>query len=200
MRLLVVATHNRGKLREYETLLTELPVQCVHLPDIGIADEPQEGPVGFAENAALKALFYAERSGHLTLADDSGLEVDALGGDPGVRSARYSGAGRTDKERYQLLLARLADISPEARTARFRCAIAVAEPGKLLFTVEGSCEGIIATHPRGEHGFGYDPVFYVPEQGCTMAQLPPELKNRISHRARAAQAALPLLRAYLLQK
>ncbi len=159
MRLLVVATHNRGKLREYETLLTELPVQCVHLPDIGIADEPQEGPVGFAENAALKALFYAERSGHLTLADDSGLEVDALGGDPGVRSARYSGAGRTDKERYQLLLARLADISPEARTARFRCAIAVAEPGKLLFTVEGSCEGIIATHPRGEHGFGYDPVF-----------------------------------------
>jgi len=200
VQLLVVATRNHGKLREYKTLLADLPVQCVHLPSLGIADEPEEGPIGFTENAALKAQFYATRCGHLTLADDSGLQVDALGGDPGVRSARYSGANRTDRERYQLLLARLADVAPEARTARFRCAIAVAEPEGLLFTVEGSCEGVIAVHPRGQHGFGYDPVFYVPEQGCTMAQLPPDIKNRISHRALAAQAALPLLRAYILEK
>ena len=200
MQVLVVATHNRGKLREYRTLLADLSVQCIHLPDLGIAEEPEEGPIGFAENAALKALFYANRSGHLTLADDSGLEVDALGGDPGVRSARYSGIGRTDKERYELLLARLAHIPPKARTARFRCAIAAAKPTQVLFTVEGSCEGVIAVHPRGHHGFGYDPVFYMGEHGCTMAQLPPELKNRISHRARAAQAVLPLLHAHLSQK
>lgn len=200
MQVLVVATHNHGKLREYRTLLADLAVQCVYLPGLDIAEEPEEGPIGFAENAALKALFYAARCGHLTLADDSGLEVDALGGDPGIRSARYSGAGRTDRERYQLLLARLANVAPEARTARFRCAIAVAEPEGLLFTVEGSCEGVIAAHPRGNHGFGYDPVFYMSEQNCTMAQLPPDIKNRISHRARAAQAALPLLRTRLARK
>jgi len=194
MRSLLVATHNRGKLREYEDLLAGLPVRCTYLSDLGIVEEPEEGHVGFAENAALKALFFAGRTGLLTLADDSGLEVDALGGDPGVRSARYSGVGRSDQERYELLLSRLSEIPSEARTARFRCVIAVAEPGRLLFTAVGTCEGAIATHPRGTHGFGYDPVFYMADLGCTMAELSPDIKNRISHRARAAQAALSLLR------
>ena len=197
MRDLLVATHNRGKLREYEELLAGLPVRCTYLSDLGIVEEPEEGHVGFAENAALKALFFAERTRFLTLADDSGLEVDALGGDPGVRSARYSGVGRSDQERYELLLSRLNEIPSEARTARFRCVIAVAEPGGLLFTAEGTCEGAIATHPRGTHGFGYDPVFYMADLGCTMAELSPDIKNRISHRARAAQAALSLLRNWL---
>lgn len=196
-RTLVVATHNRGKLREYEELLAGLPITFVSLADLGIQAEPEEEHVGFAENARLKALFFARLTGQLTLADDSGLEVDALGGDPGIRSARYSGAGRTDQERYELLLSRLREIPPEARTARFRCAIAVATPEGVLFTVDGACEGLITTRPRGSHGFGYDPIFYVLEQGRTMAELEPEIKNQISHRARAAQAALPRLRALL---
>jgi XTP/dITP diphosphohydrolase len=197
LRLLIVATHNRGKLNEYRELLAGLAVECKNLADLGAREEPREEHVGFAENARLKALFFANRTGHLTLADDSGLEVDALGGDPGVRSARYSGAGRSDHERYELLLARLCEIPPEARTARFRCAIAVAVPNGVIFTVDGSCEGVIATHPRGNHGFGYDPVFYMPEHGCTMAELEPSVKNRVSHRARAVQATLPALQAFL---
>ena len=197
LRQLIVATHNRGKLKEYQVLLADLPIECAYLADLGVQEEPSEEHVGFAENARLKALYFARRTRHLTLADDSGLEVDALGGDPGVRSARYSGAGRSDRERYELLLARLSEIPPEARTARFRCAIAVAVPEKILFTVEGSCEGLIGMRPRGSHGFGYDPVFYMPEHRRTMAELEPAVKNRISHRARAAQAALPALRDLL---
>lgn len=197
MRTLVVATHNRGKLREYEELLAGLPIALVSLADLGVRGEPEEEHVGFAENARLKALFFARLTRELTLADDSGLEVDALGGDPGIRSARYSGPGRSDRERYELLLWRLGEIPPEGRTARFRCAIAVAAPDGVLLTTEGTCEGLITTHPRGSHGFGYDPIFYVLERGQTMAELEPEVKNRISHRARAAHAALPLLQALL---
>lgn len=197
MRQLIVATHNRGKLKEYQELLLGLPIECASLADIGVQEEPSEEHVGFAENAHLKALYFAQRTGHLTLADDSGLEVDALGGDPGVRSARYSGTARSDRERYELLLARLSEIPPEGRTARFRCAIAVATPEKVLFIVEGCCEGVISLRPRGNHGFGYDPVFYMPEHRRTMAELEPLIKNRISHRARAAQAALPRLRDLL---
>lgn len=197
MTVLLVATSNRGKLREYEHLLASLPAGFRYLPDLEITEEPREAQVGFAQNAALKARFFADRCGCLTLADDSGLSVDALDGDPGVRSARYSGVGRTDRERYRLLLARLQSIPPEARTARFHCAIAVALPEHLLFQVEGTCEGIITNRPRGAGGFGYDPVFFLPERGLTMAELPPEVKNQISHRARAAQAALPLLHTFL---
>ncbi len=199
VRTLVVATHNRGKLREYVELLAGLPVALTSLAHLGIQAEPEEGHVGFAENARLKALFFARLTGELTLADDSGLEVDALDGDPGIRSARYSGAGRTDQERYELLLSRLSEIPPEARTARFRCAIAIATPEGVRFTVDGTCEGVITTRPRGSHGFGYDPIFYVSECGQTMAELEPQVKNRISHRARAARAAIPLLRAALGQ-
>jgi len=145
----------------------------------------------------LKATAYARTSGLLTLADDSGLEVDALGGEPGTRSARYAGQGASDEDRYRLLLSKLEGMPWQQRTARFRCVIAVARPQGGVHTAQGTCEGVIAFEPRGERGFGYDPVFYVPEHGQTMAELEPEVKNRISHRARAAEGARRILQELL---
>lgn len=184
---LLIATRNRGKLREYEELLAGLPVTLTYLGAEGIDREVEEIGETFAHNAIHKAREYARVSGLLTLADDSGLEVGALDGEPGVHSARYAGPGATDEERYQLLLERLRDVPWEERGARFRCVIALAEPGGAVWTAEGTCEGVIAFAPKGEFGFGYDPVFYLSEHHKTMAQLPPEVKNRISHRAKAAQ-------------
>jgi XTP/dITP diphosphohydrolase len=194
---LLIATHNRGKLVEYRQLLAGLRARLLYLLDVGISAEPAESGETYAENARIKALYYARLSGLLTLADDSGLEVDALGGEPGVRSARYAGPAASDRQRYELLLSRLKDVPREQRTARFRCAVAVARPDGQVWTVEGACEGLIGYEPRGEHGFGYDPVFIFPELGATMAELAPEVKNRVSHRARAAERALPLLQALL---
>ena len=184
---LLIATNNPGKIREYQELLADLSLELTSPAQEGLDIEVAETGESFAENARLKAIAYAKASGLLTLADDSGLEVDALGGEPGVRSARYAGEGASDEERYQLLLEKLKDVPWEERTARFRCVIAVATPGREVYTAEGSCEGIIAFEPEGEHGFGYDPVFYLPEYGKTMAELPPRVKNKISHRARAVQ-------------
>ena len=184
---LLIATNNPGKIREYQELLADLPLELTSPAQEGLDIEVAETGESFAENARLKAIAYAKASGLLTLADDSGLEVDALGGEPGIRSARYAGEGASDEERYQLLLERLEDVPWEERTARFRCVIAVATPDREVYTAEGSCEGIIAFEPEGEHGFGYDPIFYLPEYGKTMAELPPEVKNKISHRAKAAQ-------------
>jgi XTP/dITP diphosphohydrolase len=165
----------------------------------GLSLEVDESGGTFAENAILKARAYAQASGFLTLADDSGLEVDALDGAPGVRSARYAGADASDEDRYRLLLSHLADVPEEERTARFRCVVAVATPEGDVSTAEGHCEGLIGFEPRGRHGFGYDPVFYMPDRGATMAELPPEVKNRVSHRARATQAALPILQRLLAE-
>jgi XTP/dITP diphosphohydrolase len=190
---LLVATRNPGKLREYEELLAGLPVELTYLESEGIDEDVDETGSSFAENAVLKARQYALISGLLTLADDSGLEVDALGGEPGVHSARYAGPGATDEDRYRLLLERMRDVPQGERSARFRCVIAVAEPGGETYTAEGICEGVIGYAPQGEFGFGYDPVFYMPQRGKTMAQLPPEEKNHVSHRARAAQAIRPVL-------
>jgi XTP/dITP diphosphohydrolase len=190
---LLVATRNPGKLREYEELLAGLPVELTYLESEGIAEDVEETGSSFAENAVLKARRYALISGLLTLADDSGLEVDALGGEPGVHSARYAGPGATDEDRYRLLLDKMRDVPQGERRARFRSVIAVAEPEGETYTVDGVCEGVIAYSPEGEFGFGYDPVFYMPERGRTMAQLPPEEKNLVSHRARAAQAIRPVL-------
>ena len=184
---LLIATNNPGKIREYQELLADLSLELTSPAQEGLDIEVAETGESFAENARLKAIAYAKASGLLTLADDSGLEVDALGGEPGIRSARYAGEGASDEERYQLLLEKLKDVPWEERTARFRCVIAVATPGREVYTAEGSCEGIIAFEPEGEHGFGYDPVFYLPEYGKTMAELPPRVKNKISHRARAVQ-------------
>jgi len=190
---LLIATHNPGKVREYQELLAALPLELTYPAQEGLDIEVAEAGESFAENARLKAAAYARASSLLTLADDSGLEVDALSGEPGIRSARYAGSGASDEDRYQLLLEKLRGVTWEERTARFRCVIAVATPEGQVRTAEGACEGIIAFEPKGEHGFGYDPVFYFPEYGMTMAELPPETKNRISHRARAAQGAREIL-------
>jgi len=186
MMKLLIATHNPGKVKEYQALLAGLPLELTYPAQEGLDIEVTEAGESFAENARLKAAAYARASGLLTLADDSGLEVDALGGEPGIHSARYAGNGASDEERYRLLLEKLPGVPWEERTARFRCVIAVATPAGQVYTAEGTCEGIIAFAPQGEHGFGYDPVFYFPEYGMTMAELPPETKNQISHRAKAA--------------
>jgi XTP/dITP diphosphohydrolase len=190
---LLIATRNRGKKREYARLLQGLEVELIALDDLGVTKTIKEDGASYTENALLKARGYAAATGLLTLADDSGLEVDALDGAPGVLTARYAGEGATDEQRYLLLLEQLKDVPHEHRTARFRCVIALAWPDGRVEITEGVCEGRITREPRGEHGFGYDPVFYVPEYGCTMAELPPEIKNRISHRARAAAAASEIL-------
>lgn len=190
---LLVATRNEGKVEEYEELLAGLPLALTFLTREGIAAEVEETGSTFKENAVQKAEEYARLSGLLTLADDSGLEVDALRGDPGVRSARYAGVGATDEDRYRLLLDKMREIPWAERAARFRCVVAVAEPGGDRLTSEGICEGVIAFSPEGSYGFGYDPVFFLPQFGQTMAQLPPEVKNRISHRARAAEEIRPQL-------
>jgi XTP/dITP diphosphohydrolase len=191
---LLIATRNEGKLREYERLLAGLPVTLTFLSEERILEEVEEAGETFSQNAILKAEGYARISGLLTLADDSGLEVDALDGEPGVHSARYAGPQATDEDRYQLLLERMRDAPWEERRARFRCVIAVAEPEGGVWTTEGTCEGVITLAPKGEHGFGYDPIFYLPDQEQTMAQLAPEVKNRMSHRARAAQRIRPVLK------
>ena len=193
-RTVLVATHNRGKIAEYKDLLQGLALDWVGLADVGVTRDVAETGNTFEANAILKAAAYAAETKLLTLADDSGLEVDALNGEPGVLTARYGGEGLTPKERYELLLRNLAGVSWEARTARFRCVIAVYDQGGLVGTAEGSCEGIIATEAAGEGGFGYDPVFYLPDWGKTMAQLPPGEKHKISHRGKAVAAIEPLLR------
>jgi len=192
MRLLI-ATHNRGKVREYRQLLEGLPHELVSLGDVGIDDDVSETGETYAKNALLKARAYAQQSGLLTLADDSGLEVDALDGAPGVRSARYAGDQADDADRVRYLLTRLQGVPAPQRTARFRCVIALVWPNGCEELVEGVCEGRITEEPRGECGFGYDPVFLVAGDSRTMAELSSEEKNRISHRARAAAKARALL-------
>lgn len=167
------------------------------LTDLGIDMEIEEVGTTFEENALLKARGYAAITGLLTLADDSGLEVDALDGTPGIHSARYAGPEASDEELYTLLLHNLRGVPDAERSARFRCAIALVWPEGREETVEGVCEGRILREPHGTRGFGYDPVFYVPSEGKTMAQLPMEIKNRISHRGHAAMKAKKLLKAAL---
>jgi XTP/dITP diphosphohydrolase len=190
---LLIATGNPGKVREYEELFARLPVRCVGPADLNVHLEVEEHGSSYRENALLKAVPFANAARLPTLADDSGLEVDALDGRPGIHSARYGGPGLGDADRWQLLLEELAGVPWEERTARFRCVIALAHPDGLVETTEGICEGRIAFEAAGAGGFGYDPVFYLPENGCTMAQLPEGVKNTISHRARAAQAARPII-------
>jgi len=194
---LLVGTNNRGKVREYEELLVRLPeaVEITFPARECLTLEVEEPAETFEENARIKALAYARASGLVSLADDSGLEVDALGGGPGVHSARYAGPGASDIDRYRMLLDALSNVPTGRRTARFRCVVALALPDGTVHTAEGTCEGEIGFDPRGEHGFGYDPVFVVRGQGGrTMAELAPDLKNQISHRARALAAIQPVLR------
>ena len=196
-RRLLLASNNAHKLAEYRALFAGLPFVLQVPEDLGLTLDVAETGRTFTENAVLKARAFARAAGVAALADDSGLEVDALGGLPGTRSRRYAGEDATDAERMALLLERLRGVATAERTARFRCVIAVAAAdGSLLGSVEGVVEGLIAAEPRGTHGFGYDPVFRLPERGCTMAELSPEEKNAISHRAQAAAAARDLLAAW----
>jgi XTP/dITP diphosphohydrolase len=183
MRLLI-ATTNSGKVREYQQLLNGLQCELVSLAAVGIAQHVAETGATYEANALLKAHEYAALSGLLTLADDSGLEVDALAGRPGVHSARYA---PDSPARIHKLLKEMQHVPAERRTARFQCVIALAWPNGKSEVTSGACEGWITTEARGSNGFGFDPVFYVPERGMTMAELPEDVKNQISHRARAAQ-------------
>ena len=192
MMKLLIATQNAGKKREYRELLDELEAEILFPDDLELRLHVREDGTTYAENARKKATAYGAASGLLTVADDSGLEVDALSGAPGLHSARY--AEGTDTDRVKALLQAMADVPWEERTARFRCVlVAVTRSGRLVAS-EGVCEGMITLEPRGRGGFGYDPIFYLPERVRTMAQLPRETKNRISHRARAVQDALPILK------
>jgi XTP/dITP diphosphohydrolase len=190
---LLVATNNRGKLREYSELLKGLPLELTTLEGEGITEEVEESGSSLKQNAIQKATAYAKLSGLTTMADDSGLEVEALGGEPGPLSRRYAGENASDKERNDYLLAKLHDVPWEKRAARFRAVIAIASPDGKVKTVEGVCEGIIAFDAKGEGGFGYDPIFYLPELDKYMAELTLAEKNKISHRAKAAQKARRIL-------
>jgi XTP/dITP diphosphohydrolase len=195
---LLVATRSEHKLRELRELLELRNGELITLDDAGVDGEPVEDGATFEDNAAIKARFGLAAAGLPTLADDSGIEVDALGGGPGVRTRRYAGEDATDEENNEKLLTELAGLPPERRGARYVCVLALALPGggdRLLYA-RGECNGRIATNPRGSGGFGYDPIFEPegePVGGRTFGEWSAEAKNRISHRARAARAMAPLL-------
>jgi len=183
---LLLATNNEAKVREYRGLLQNLPVELVTSAELGMTTIVNEVGESLEENARLKAMALATKSQLVALADDSGLEVDALGGEPGRLSARYAGEKASDRDRINYLLARLKGVPWQRRSARFRCVIAIAIPDGKVGLCSGECRGFITFEPRGEQGFGYDPIFYLPELDKTMAELPLEIKNQVSHRGQAA--------------
>jgi XTP/dITP diphosphohydrolase len=194
MPKLLLATNNKAKVREYRSLFQNLPFGLATLADQGITTKVSEVGGTLEENARLKATILAAESQLLALADDSGLEVDALGGEPGRLSARYAGEGASDRDRIDYLLAKLKGVPWERRSARFRCVIAIATPEGEVEICSGECQGFIAFEPKGRRGFGYDPVFYLTGLDKTMAELTLEAKNRVSHRGKAAREARQLLR------
>lgn len=186
-KVLVLATRNQGKIEELRKMLESYDVQVNGLDQYPECPEIEEDGDTFSANAKKKAETISDLLGLPALADDSGLEVDALGGKPGVYSARYAGPGATDQDNIHKLLEALADIPSSERKARFRCVLALAVPGKPTWTCEGTCEGQIISNPQGSGGFGYDPIFYLPSKGKTMAELTKEEKNAISHRGKAVR-------------
>jgi XTP/dITP diphosphohydrolase len=197
---LLVATRSPGKAREIRDVFAGLPFELAFPADRFLARLPEEadleGSPGYVENAVAKARYFATRGGLPTVADDSGIEVDALGGAPGARSARWAGAAGagTDAANNALLLEKLAGIPEEQRVARYRCVVAfLAAPSGVPEIVEATCEGIILTEPRGQGGFGYDPIFYSPELQMTFGEAPPAAKHRVSHRGRAFRALIEVL-------
>ena len=184
---IVIGTYNNNKKSEIRKILNGIPVRLLDLDDFEDPPDIIEDGVTFEDNATKKALELAGFCQTCVMADDSGLEVDALDKRPGVLSSRYCGVDTGYEEKCLRLLEELKGVPFEKRTARFRCAIALAEPDRLRFVVSASCEGIISNEPKGNNGFGYDPIFYVPEHELTMAELEPEVKNRISHRALALE-------------
>lgn len=194
----VVATANAGKFQEIVTILSDLRISFCSLASLHGYMSPVESGTTYAENAGIKARAVATYSGCWALADDSGLEVEALGGQPGIHSARYLGPTATDQECNERILELLEGKPVSERRAHFRCVVALAGPKGELTLSDGSCDGIIAEALSGGGGFGYDPIFIVPDLGLTMAELPPDLKNRVSHRAQALGKIKPLLRRLLL--
>jgi XTP/dITP diphosphohydrolase len=192
---LLIGTSNRGKVREYQTLLDGLPLRLLSLTDVGLGTmDVDETADTYERNAILKARAYAQASGLYALADDSGIEVEALGGRPGLFSARYAGPDADEVARYRKVLAEMADVPDDRRAARFVCVTAVADPHSLnAATASGIVTGRIARGPSGDGGFGYDPIFIPDGYEVTIASLPPEVKDELSHRGRAARAMIPIL-------
>jgi len=197
---LLIATSNRGKQREVQAALTGLPVRLLALDQYPNVTPAVENGRTFQQNAERKALHYARWTGCWTLADDSGLEVDALDGAPGIYSARYAGAQADDVANNAKLIQELTRVPEEPRTARFRCALALADASRILATATGTFEGVIVDQPRGSNGFGYDPHFFVPTYGRTAAEMSPEQKNRISHRGQALAAIRPRIAELLFRR
>ncbi|HOO70461.1 MAG TPA: XTP/dITP diphosphatase [Spirochaetota bacterium] len=192
---IIIATKNKNKIKEIKNKFNRIPdltvVDISSYPDI---PDVEETGSTFMENALLKARAITAYTGIPSLADDSGLVVDALGGRPGIFSARYGGEGLTDHDRNMLLLEEMKDVPHEARKARFICSIILYMPDDRYYSAEGQCEGLITESPKGERGFGYDPIFYLPDHHCTMAELDLDEKNRISHRARALDNTAEILK------
>ncbi|MEQ6389592.1 XTP/dITP diphosphatase [Bacillaceae bacterium S4-13-58] len=187
MNKLVLGTKNQGKIKELKSLFTSFGIDAISISEIEGLPDIEETGKSFEENAALKAEGIMRHTGLPALADDSGLEVDALNGEPGIFSARYAGSEKDDQKNIDKLLQELKDVPAEKRQARFVCVIAVSFPNEETLLRSGTCEGMIAFEQKGDHGFGYDPVFYLPDLNKTMAELTPKEKNKISHRSRALQ-------------
>ena len=191
---LLVATRNEGKIKELAEMLKDLPYDLVSLVDLNIDHEVDETGSSFEENAILKAEEYGFLASMMTIADDSGIEVDALGGQPGVFSARYGGDGLDDQDRNKLLLKNVTGVEEELLTARFRCVVAIYQPCQETITFDGKVEGYITREQRGSNGFGYDPLFFYPPKGKTLAEIPSYEKHEVSHRGSAVRKA----REYLI--
>ncbi|OLN31933.1 XTP/dITP diphosphatase [Desulfosporosinus metallidurans] len=191
---IILATQNQGKIREFQELLADEDIEVLSLLDIPNWEDVEENGETFADNAALKARAAVRRTGLIALADDSGLEVDALNGAPGVYSARFAGEPKDDERNNDKLLQLLETVSDDKRIARFRCALVMATPEGEEYLTEGTAEGLILRERRGSDGFGYDPLFYVPEFARTMAELTLNEKNKLSHRAQAFRKVIPILK------
>lgn len=185
MKEILIATNNKGKVKEFESLFAKRGIAVISLLDFPGNIEVEETGTTFAENAILKAEAISKQFNKVVIADDSGLSIDALDGRPGVYSARYAGDGKDDQANLEKVLEELVDIPFERRTAKFHCILAIASPNQETKLVEGTCEGYITEEPIGDHGFGYDPIFYIPAKKQTMAQLTKDEKNEMSHRANA---------------
>ena len=193
---IIFATNNQDKMKEIHAIMADFPIEIVSLKEAGIHADVEENGKSFEENAVIKAEAICKLTGCVTIADDSGLEIDALGGEPGIYSARYMGEDTSYRIKNANLIQRLDGVPDEKRTARFVCAVAAAFPDAPTKTVRGIIEGRIGYEEAGENGFGYDPIFYLPEYGCTTAQMAPEDKNKISHRGRALEKNRPFRKDY----
>ncbi|MGP4080598.1 XTP/dITP diphosphatase [Pseudalkalibacillus sp. R45] len=185
MDKIIIASHNEGKVKEFRKMFEEFGISVVSLRDLDFHEEIEETGSSFKENASIKAETIAKKLRTPVIADDSGLVIDALDGRPGIFSARYAGEEKNDEANIEKVLVELESVSEKERNARFVCVLAVAQPGKGTSSVEGKCEGLILNERRGTDGFGYDPIFYVPSKEKTLAEMTPEEKNKISHRANA---------------